>query len=174
MTRPSLPLQSLLDVLDDFRTQIPIAKCYLDVENASRDTKTRTLAKVAAEVMKKPEKESEFVDIINTNLRYVEPLSRDAKLALQRVLKLIEQWKFDTTGRVDNPPTLTDQSAPNFDSGDTKLIIGQEDMHRIQALWYINYPTKFHAPPTMFGIMGELLRPLTYEKVPWVVITVGP
>jgi hypothetical protein len=60
MCRPYLSLQSFLDVLDDFRTQLPILQCYFELEDSPREAKTRALAKVAAEVMKKADKQDEF------------------------------------------------------------------------------------------------------------------
>merc|ERR1712039_619780 len=157
-TRPFLYLQSLLDVVDDFRVQLPILRCYFGVEYAPKEAKARALAQAAAEVMNKPEKADELVPVVGVNLQYAEPLPSSVKLVLQRLLLHIDKWQFNTTGRVDNPPTLTDPKGANFDKADANLHVTQEDMHRIQAVLWIQYPTKFHTPMTMIGLTGALLR----------------
>jgi len=164
----SLSMQNVLDVMDDFRSQIPLISCYFE-QHASKQAKANALAKAAAASMNKPDEADKLVPVVLANLALVEPLSPNLVRATKRYLELIETWRFETTGNPNNPPTLSDEN-------DEKISITQEEMVRIHILAYIHFPEKFHTLTTMLGLTGSLIRglPQETEKSPCAVITVGP
>lgn len=165
-----LTLQSLLDVFDDFRPQVPLLKLYFESSALPDNEKARALAGKAAEIVKKPESVPEFLSEVVSNLKAVEPLSKNAEQACKLVIKYIDNWKFDTTGKVDSPPELSDKQEAN-------LTLTLAELNAIHTLSYVHYPSKFNSYSTFLGISGALSRgtpKVQKPENPCAVITVGP
>jgi predicted ABC-type ATPase len=165
----SLKMQSILDVMDDFRKQIPLLRVY--IENMSdREAQVRSLAAKAADIDSKPDSVKTFEGDVRFNLRAIEPLSNNVVRVLQVIIKDIDRWKFDTTGEVNTPPMLTAIE-------DRNLELSQADLNALHTLCYIHYPPAFHNHLTYLGITGSLCRGMShveYPDCPIAIITVGP
>jgi len=161
-----LRLQSLLDVFDDFRSQVPLLKVYFD-EHTDFEAKARALAEKAAEIQKKPELFAEFLPNVVSNLKAVEPLLQNTKDVCMLLMKYIDDWKFDTTGEVDSPPALSDETERDME-------ISQAELNAVHTIAYVHYPPKFHNHSTFLGLTGELSRDLPHSEKPVAIITVGP
>lgn len=156
--------RSLLDFFDDFRSQVPTLKLYLE-RHSDFEAKARALARQASKGPNQEDIPEILADVV-TNLNAVEPLSANVVKALQLVLKHIDKWKFETNGGCDAPPELSDAQ-------DCKLEMSLADLNKIHALSYISYPPKFLNYSTFLGLTGQLFRDLPRSDQPTAVITVG-
>lgn len=160
----SLSMQSIFDVFDDFRMQVPLLQLYCD-PNVSQK-KAQALAEKAAELAKKPEKIPEYLANVNSNLQAVEPVTQNTIVALRTLLKHIDAWDFQKDGGCDNPPMLKDES-------ERDLQLALEELHALHILSWIHHPPKYLTHSTFYGITGEMTRVPTSQQPPFAIITVG-
>jgi predicted ABC-type ATPase len=166
-------MENLLDVFDDFRTQVPLLRLYLE-SSANLEGKAFALAQAAAEIQKKTGLEAadllpRQLPHVIANLRTVEPVPENVVRALKLVVKYIDTWKFDTTGKVESPPSLGSSDAKG-------LRLTHAEMNIVHTLAYIYFPPKCHDYSLFAGITESLTRELELPtaKRPVAVITVGP
>merc|ERR1712178_330756 len=76
-------------------------------------------------------------------------------------------WKFDTTGKVDAPPALSDIK-------ESDLELTQAELNAIHTICYVNYPPLCHNHSTFLGITGMICRGKPHAEKPIAIITVGP
>jgi len=161
-----LKMQGILDVMDDFRSQVPLLHVYFE-NHSSFDAKVSALAKKAAEIDKKPDLAETFKSDVASNLKAIEPLSKNVSNVLQLIIQHIDGWKFDSTGVVDSPPKLSHLT-------EIELELLQADLNSVHTLCYIHYPPFFHNHSTFLGLTGSLCRGLPHAERPIAIITVGP
>jgi len=168
-----LRLQSLLDVFDDFRTQIPLLQVFFE-EHADLEAKASALANKAASIAnpqsKSPDLAAELLPNVVANLKAVTqkgPVSQNIADVCKLLFKYIDGWKFDTTGKCDTPPALSDATEAGVE-------LSQAELNIVHTLSYVHFPPKFHNYATFIGLTGELSRDMPHAPKPHAIITVGP
>jgi predicted ABC-type ATPase len=165
----ALGVQDLLDVFDDFRDKADLARCALATRSKKEDV-AQAILKMLAERDSKFDK-NEFQDYISENLvNAFALLNERTEKTLQAVLSRIDEWKFDTTGRVD--------AAPKLEKDLSALRVSLADMSTIRAISFCLRPPRLHnyssvsrLSENMFA--GKDVVPKDGTRQPFAIVTVG-